>query len=120
MFSSLISGRRKSASVGRARVTQTRLSVESLEDRTVPSTGPGGGSGLITGTPGGSGTAVIQTSTSGSTPGGSGSTSGGSGGSLFLSGPAYPLAPTSGPAPTDAGSPPTSTLVPMCGTTGPS
>jgi len=127
MFASLWSARAQSGSRGRPRPTRPRLSLESLEDRTVPSTGPGGGSTLISGTPGGSGTAVILTSGgsgstsggTGSTPGGSGSTGGGSGGSLFMSGPGYPLAPTTGPTPTSPTPTTSDVLVPLCGTTDP-
>jgi hypothetical protein len=118
MFASLWSTRQRIGSRPRPVMNRPRLSLESLEDRTVPSTGPSGGSGLITGTPGGSGTAVIQTSGgSGSTPGGSGSTSGGSGGSASVSGPGYPLAPSTGPAPTSPATPTPDVLVPLCGTT---
>ncbi|HTK75218.1 MAG TPA: hypothetical protein VL371_08170 [Gemmataceae bacterium] len=120
MFASLWSTRQRIGSRPRPVVNRPRLSLESLEDRTVPSSGPGGGSGLITGTPGGSGTAVIQTSGgSGSTSGGSGSTPGGSGstsgGSLFMSGPGYPLAPSTGPTPTSPATTTTDVLVPLCG-----
>ena len=102
MFASLWSARVQSGSRGRPRPTRPRLSLESLEDRTVPSSGPGGGSGLISGT-----------------PGGSGSTSGGSGGSLFMSGPGYPLAPTTGPTPASPTPTTSDVLVPLCGTTDP-
>jgi hypothetical protein len=117
MFSNLWSALQKPASrrPQRSRSTSRRLGVETLEDRALPSGGPGGGLVSPSGsTPGGSGSqpAAVLTQS-----GGPGSSSGGS-----ISGPGYPLPPSSGPSRPDPGTldPTTSTavLVPLTGTPG--
>jgi hypothetical protein len=108
----------------RSRSTRFRLSVESLEDRTVPSGGSDSSvtqpSGSTSGGPGSPPAAVVTQTSSPGTSGGQG-TSGGTG-SVNISGPGYPLPPSCGPTRPDAGtldpSQPTTVLVPLTGTPG--
>ena len=125
MLSALRSAWKKSAARGprRPQPGDRRLGLEPLEDRALPSGGPGTSSVPTppTSSPGGPSTqlaAVVSNSGGPDTSSVSSSTSGSTSGG----GPGYPLPPGTGPVRPDPGTltttPPTTTLVPVTGTPG--